>query len=64
VTHAATAPGPRIAAGYSSSPFEPVRPGPTGSSTSAAEQHVFTEHNTFRDASLALLGIAPPTLQL
>jgi alkylation response protein AidB-like acyl-CoA dehydrogenase len=31
---------------------------------SAGEQHVFTDHNTFRDASLALLGIAPPTLQL
>lgn len=31
---------------------------------SAGEQHVFTDHNTYRDASLALLGIAPPTLQL
>lgn len=31
---------------------------------SAGEQHVFTDHNTFRDASLALLGIAPPTIQL
>jgi alkylation response protein AidB-like acyl-CoA dehydrogenase len=31
---------------------------------SAGEQHVFTDHNTFRDASLAMLGVAPPTLQL
>jgi alkylation response protein AidB-like acyl-CoA dehydrogenase len=30
----------------------------------AAEAHVFTDHNTWRDAAVALLGVAPSTLFL